>query len=118
MANPCITILTLDDVDCWDEWYNKLKKGIELMVTEDLSEVTMYVHEKEEDLQDFYFRGIKYTDSSYCDMYRIDGISVTSIPISGIKIRAKSIRKDPAANAEFLHPEVYEYITNTLHYKL
>ena len=110
LVNPDITILTLDDVDCWDEWFNKLKKGIELMVTDDLSSTTIYLHDKIEDLQDFTFRGIDYTDESYSKLYEVDGMHTTKLAISDIQIRAKSIREDLEGNKHFLHPAVYDYL--------
>ena len=107
---PDAIVLTLDDVDCWDEWYTNLKKAIQLIVTEDLSETTIYLHEKLEDLQDFTFRGIDYFEESYCKMYTIDGMHTTKLPISDIQVRAKSIRADLEGNKHFLHPKIYNYI--------
>lgn len=107
---PKIKVFTLDDADCWDTWYTNLKKAIQFMVTPNLEEVTIYLHEKLEDLQDFTFRGIDYTNESYCKVYEVDGMHTTSLPLSDIKIRAQSIRKDLEGNKHYLAPEVYDYI--------
>lgn len=107
---PKIKVFTLDDTDCWDTWYTSLKKAIQLMVTLNLDEVTIYLHEKIEDLQDFTFRGVDYFNESYCKMYEIDGMHTTSLPISDIQIRAKSIRANLEGNKHFLDLKIYNYI--------
>ena len=107
---PDIQVYALDDVDCWDSWYHKLMSTIKLAVTDNLDEVTIYLHEKLEDLQDFTFRGVDYFNESYCKMYHIDGMHTTSLKISDIQIRAKSIREDMESNKHFLDPKVYKYI--------
>ena len=110
LVYPCIQVFALDDADCWDEWYFKLTKAITTAVTDKLSEVTIYTHDKLEDLQDFTFRGIDYINESYSKMYHIDGMHTTHLDISDIPIRAKSIREDLEGNKMYLHPKVYEYI--------
>ena len=110
LVNPGIKVLCLDDVNNWDAWYNNLKEALELAL-ENLSQVTIYLHDKLEDLQDFTFRGEDYFEESYSKMYTIDGMHTTKLSISDIQIRAKSIREDLESNKQFLHPKVYEYIT-------
>ena len=100
----------MDDYDCWDTWYNTLKTSIQTEITHDLSECTIYLHEKLEDLKDFTFRGIDYTNESYCKMYEIDGIHTTKLELSDIQIRAQAIRADLESNHKYLHPLVYAYI--------
>lgn len=107
---PNIQVYAMDDANCWDEWYLRLKNNIQLMVTEDLNEVTIYLHDKLEDLQDFTFRGKDYFNESYSKIYEVDGMHTTKLPISDIKIRAKSIRTDLEGNKQYLHPKVYNYI--------
>lgn len=107
---PDIKVFALDDADCWDDWYDRLISTIELAITDDLDEVTIYLHDKIEDLQDFTFRGVDYTNESYSKLYEVDGMHTTRLPISDIQIRAKAIREDLEANKDFLDPKVYEYI--------
>jgi len=107
---PTIQCYALDDANCWDTWYDKLVSTIELVVTDNLDEVTIYLHDKQEDLQDFTFRGVNYTNESYSKVYEIDGMHTTQLPISDIKIRATSIREDLEANKHFLNPLIYNYI--------
>lgn len=107
---PNIQVILLDDADCWDEWFTALYWSVKDHVTKDLSEVTIYLHEKLEDLQDFTFRGVDYTNESYCKLYEIAGIHTTKLPISDIQIRAKSIREDLEGNKQYLDPKVYNYI--------
>jgi len=103
LVYPNLRVFTLDDSDCWDTWFSSLKHAINLLVSKDLSEVTIYLHEKLEDLQDFTFRGIDYTNESYCKLYEIDGLYTTKLPISDIQIRAKLIREDLEGNKHYLH---------------
>jgi len=107
---PGIKVFTLDDADCWDTWYTSLTKAIQLMVTTNLDEVTIYLHDKIEDLQDFTFRGVDYFNESYSKVYEVDGLHTTKLPISDIQIRAKSIREDLEGNKQYLHPKIYSYI--------
>lgn len=110
LVYPDIKIITLIDEYCWDAWYTSLKNAIEIAVSSNLDEVTVYLHEKLEDLQDFTFRGIDYFQESYCKMYEIDGMHTTPLPLSDIQIRAKKIREDFEGNKQFLHPKVYKYL--------
>ena len=110
LVYPNIQVYAMDDSKCWDDWYMRLKANIQLMVTEDLSEVTIYLHNKLEDLQDFTFRGVDYFNESYSKMYHVDGMHTNHLPISDIKIRAKSIRENLEANKHFLDPHVYKFI--------
>jgi len=110
LANPGIQAYALDDADCWDTWFDNLLSIIKLVVTPNLEEVVFYLHEKEEDLQSFIFRGKEFTNTSYCDVYRHEQLNIQQVPISDIPIRAKSIRANLEANKEYLHPKVYEYI--------
>ena len=107
---PGIKAYALDDADCWDEWYFKLTETIKLAVTDNLDEVTIYLHDKLEDLQNFTFRGVDYTEEYYSKLYEIDGMHVTKLPISEIQVRAKVIREDLEGNKQFLHPLIYDYI--------
>lgn len=110
LVYPDIKVYAMDDADCWDDWYMRLKSNIQLVVTKDLDEVTVYLHDKLEDLQDFTFRGVDYFNESYSKLYEIGGIHTTKLPISDIQIRAKSIRKDLEGNKEYLHEDVYKYM--------
>ena len=110
LVYPGIKCLALNDSLDWDKWYNSLLKAIQLTVTDDLSETTIYLHEKLEDLTNFTFRGIDYTNESYCKLYELTGMHTTKLPISDIQIRAQSIRNDIESNKQFLHPLVYDYI--------
>lgn len=110
LVYPGIKCLALDDSDDWDDWHYRLCKAIQLTVTDDLSETTIYLHEKLEDLTNFTFQGIDYTNESYCKLYELTGMHTTKLPISDIQIRAQSIRNDLEGNRQFLHPLVYDYI--------
>ena len=110
LVYPNVQVILLDDADCWDDWHNALLCSIQSFVTTNLDEVTIYLHDKLEDLQDFTFRGKDYLNESYSKVYEVDGMHTTKLPISDIQIRAKSIRADLEGNKEFLHPAVYNYI--------
>ena len=110
LVYPNIKVISIEDRNCWDEWYSLLKSTLQEQISEDFDEITIYLHEKLEDLQNFTVRGVDYLDESYCKMYEIDGLHTTSLPISDIPIRAKLIREDLEANKHYLHPSVYNYI--------
>ena len=107
---PGIIVIALDDSDCWDDWYYRLTQSILASVTDDLDEVTIYLHDKIEDLQNFTFRRIDYTNSSYSKLFEVDGMHTTKLPISDIQIRAKLLREDLEGNKHFLDPKIYKYI--------
>jgi len=107
---PDIQAYALDDSNSWDDWYDRLILVILLAVTDNLDEVTIYLHDKIEDLQNFTFRGIDYTNSSYSTLFHIDGMHTTKLPISDIQIRAKSIREDLEKNKQYLDIKIYNYI--------
>lgn len=107
---PNIITKPLEDVDCWDSWHTSL---LELLATVDQPEtMTIYLHDKLEDLQNFTFRGKDYTNESYSKMYEVDGFNTVSLPISSIQIRAKAIRENLESNKQYLHPTTYNYIQN------
>ncbi|RLA71315.1 MAG: hypothetical protein DRG30_08620 [Epsilonproteobacteria bacterium] len=110
LVYPDIRVWTIDDYTNWDEWFRHLLSTLKLCVTKNLAEVTIYLHEKLEDLQNFTFRGLDYTEESYCKLYEVAGINTTKLPISDIQIRAKSIREELEKNKHYLHIEVYKYI--------
>jgi len=107
---PKILIQYLADYKSYEYWLETLINGIKYQTKAPIESSTIYLHEKLEDLQNFTFRGIDYTDESYCKMYEIEGLHTTSLPISDIQIRAKAIREDLEGNKQFLHPKVYKYI--------
>jgi len=107
---PDAIIFCLDDFDDWDEWLTNLVESIKLLVISDLTEITVYTHNKPEDLQDFTFRGVEYTNEYYSKLFELDGMSVTNLPISPIPIRATTIRADLEGNKHFLNPLIYNYI--------
>jgi cytidyltransferase-like protein len=111
LVYPGIKVFAIDDCDCWDEWYYKLISTITLCVTDNLDEVTIYLHDKLEDLQNFTFRGVDYTNEYYSKLYKVDGMYTTKLQLSDIQVRAKLIREDLEGNKHFLHPKVYDFIT-------
>ena len=110
LTNTDIIIMCLDDADCWDEWYASLTKSLVSFVGDDLSTMTIYLHDKLEDLQDFTFRGEDYLNESYSKLYEVSGMHTTKLALSSIQIRAKAIREDLEANKEYLDEKVYNYI--------
>jgi len=105
-----VDILALDDSEDWDDWYDRLVLGIMKDVTPNLDEVTIYLHDKLEDLQNFTFRGTDYTDSSYSEMFKVDGMHTTQLKISDIDVRAKQIRENFTKCTSYLDPKHHEYI--------
>ena len=110
LVYPDIKAYAIDDSANWDDWYDSLIQAVTLTTTTNLDECTIYLHDKIEDLQNFTFRGIDYTNESYSKLFHIDGMHTTKLPLSDIQIRAKSIREDLEGNKHYLHPKVYEYI--------
>ena len=107
---PEIIIGAISDYDCNDTWLEALLALIGFYTNESLNHSTIYLHQKLEDLQNFTFRGIDYTNESYCKIYEIAGLHTTTLPLSDIQVRAKAIREDLEGNKEYLEPEIYKYI--------
>jgi len=113
LVYPDIKVFAIQDKSCWDEWHTLLTNSIKLVVTTELSDITMYCHDKEEDRHDkFTFRGKDYFNEFYSKMYEIDGMSVKELVISDIPVRAKLIREDLEANKHFLDPRVYRFLSS------
>ena len=110
LVNPGMKVYALQDKSCWDEWHDQLIKCIKLVVSDNLSNVTIYVHNKPEDRLDFTFRGIEYKNEFYSKMYEIDGMSVKNIPYSGVEVHATDIRNDLELNKQHLDKKVYDYL--------
>lgn len=111
LVYPNIKVYAIQDKHCWDEWHKQLIDSIKLVVTSDLSDVTIYCHDKEEDRhKHFTFRGKDYYNEFYSKMYEIDGMNVKELVISDIPVRAKLIREDLESNKHFLDPKVYQYL--------
>ncbi len=110
LVYPDIEIAAVDDYPEYEDWLEDLLYTISMITDGSLNTSTIYLHEKLEDLHDFTFEGIDYLNESYCKLYELKGLHTTSLPISGIPIRAKAIREDLEGNKEFLHPKVYKYI--------
>ena len=110
LVYPDMTVAGIDDCASEDAWIEELSFIIKMVTDGTLNTSTIYLHEKLEDLYHFTFRGIDYSNESYCKMYELTGLHTTKLPISDIKIRAKLIRTDLEGNKKFLHPKVYKYI--------
>ena len=110
MMYPSIIIGAVNDYDDEEQWVAELCDTVSMVTDGSLSTSTIYLHEKLEDLKDFTFRGVDYSNESYCKTYEVLGLHTTSLPISDIQIRAKSIREDLEGNKQYLHQKVYEYI--------
>jgi len=110
LVYPDIRVYAMDDTEDWDKWFTNLVDIIKLIATTNLSEVTIYTHNKPEDLMDFTFKGVDYTNEYYSKCYEILGINTENIKTSHVPIRASSIRANLEINKQFLDPKVYNYI--------
>lgn len=110
MFDNSITIGHIKDYECNDEWISALQEEIITLTSSNITKSTIYLHEKLEDQMNFTFRGIDYTDTSYCKMYEVVGLHTTTLKISDIPIRAKAIRENIEKTKTYLHQEVYKFI--------
>lgn len=111
LVNPDLRMFALHDVDCWTTWHANLVSALKLVVTTDLDEVTIYTHNKPEDLhEEFEFQGKKYFNDYYSKIFEIEGMHITNLPISDIDIRGTRVHEDLEGNKEFLDEKVYKYL--------
>lgn len=116
LVNPGITMHTIDDQDCWTTWHKTVLDKIKNHITTDLNEVTIYTHNKPEDLhEEFEFQGKKYYNEYYSKIFEVEGLHTTNLPISGIDIRGTKVHEDLEANKHFLDPKVYKYLKGLHH---
>jgi len=107
---PGMTVLSLEDKECWDEWFEQLIDSLQSNVCKDLSQITIYTHNKPDDRLDFTFRGIDYKNEHYSKMYEIAGLKTKDLPESDIDLHATDIRRDLDSNEHNLHPDVFSYL--------
>lgn len=107
---PRIHIMGIKDYYSYDEWLDQLQANLDYCTQRNPQNVTMYLNEKEEDLHDFTFQDVDYTEKSYCIMYDIMGMKTKSVPASNVAIRATSIRNDLEKHKKYLDAAVYTYI--------
>jgi len=105
---PGIASVGVADRDSWDEWYQDVLATI-TPITGD-SKIEFYSFYQEEDLCNFTFRGVTYTNAKYHELFEAAGFKVNYIVDSPIKCHARHIREDLEANKQYLDPKVYDYI--------
>ena len=111
LVNPGIQTYAIEDKDCWAEWHQQLVESIELVLTKDLDEVTIYTHDKPEDLHEhFHFKGEDYYNEYYSKIFEVEGMHTTNLPISDIAIRGTRVHEDLEGNKHFLDPKVYRFL--------
>lgn len=116
LVNPSLRMYAIHDKDCWTDWHKQLVDCIKLVVTPNLDEVTIYTHNKPEDLHEhFTFNGTDYYNEYYSKIFEVEGLNTTNLPISGIDIRGTKVHEDLEANKHFLDPKVYIYLLNQQH---
>lgn len=106
---PDIEITQLDDSLCWDAWYDSLRMLLAKYGTFS-DDITIYTHNKPQDLTDFTFRGKLYENEWYSKVYEVMGLNVKNVPFSGKEVHASQIRNDIEANKNYLHHKVYNYL--------
>jgi len=116
LVNPDLPMYTLEDKDDWELWVKTLVDSIKLVVTDNLDEVVIYVHNKPEDLMDFTYKDTEYRNEYYSKVFEVEGLNVKELPLSNINIRGTSVHEDLEGNKEFLDPKVYNYLKD-LHAK-
>lgn len=107
-------VFVKDDAVDWDAWYKGLTMslGVEGVFAE---ECVFYINQKPLDkIHEFTFRGKKYTNAYYSDIYSDLGLTVkhqTYSHLRGLKdLNASTIREDIEKHKHFLHGDVYKYI--------
>ncbi len=116
LVNPGIQIYEVDDCDDWEEWVLKIHMTITVYAKVDPDEVTIYTHNKPEDLMDFTYKGVDYKNEYYSKVFEVEGINITPLPLSTIDIRGTRVHEDLEGNKEFLDEKVYNYLKD-LHAK-
>lgn len=111
LVNPGLLMFAIEDKDCWTEWHKQLVDSIKLVITDNLDEVTIYTHNKPEDLHEhFHFNGEDYYNEYYSKIFEVEGLHTTNLPISGIDIRGTKVHEDLEASKHFLDPKVYQFL--------
>ena len=73
-----IIFIGLEDQNDWTSWYNSVKQGL---IDNDITkeQITLYAHNKPEDNKDFEYRGKWYTNASYTEMFKDNGVKIQEI---------------------------------------
>jgi cytidyltransferase-like protein len=110
---PKIKIICLHDNSSWEEWFSDMDKSLKLGLDENWKEKSiLYTHNKEEDRQDFEYKGIKFKNDFYSQCFVYEGLKTKNLKthFSDIYIRATQVRNNLEEHKHHLHPKVYEFI--------
>ena len=106
-------ISSVDDYPSWDDWYTAVIDTIERVVPKD-SPITMYSHEKDEDIQSFVFAGKQYVNCSSNKVFEVSNIPVRLLPAyhdrEGNVVSATQIRADKQYARNHLDARVYNQL--------
>ena len=101
----------MEDQDNWTDWFNTLMVAITNRGI-DKSQVTLYAHTKESDKTDFKYEGKHYTNSSYIEMFKINGIKIKDIDVirctDDIIIHGTEIRAEEEIAKKNLDARIYQ----------
>ncbi len=110
LVYPEARVFALEDKSCWTKWVEQLVNALDLLLDTDHSNITIYTHNKPEDLQNFEYKDIEYTNEYYSKIFEFEGMHTTDLKLSNIPIRASEIRDDLEGNRHFLDHRIYDYI--------
>ena len=111
LVNPNIRMFTIEDKDCWVEWHESLVNIITSEVTPNLDEVTIYTHNKPEDIHShFNFKGKDYYNDYYSKIFEVEGLHCTNLNLSGIPIRGTDVHNNLEGNKHYLDELVYTFL--------
>lgn len=107
-----IPMARIPDQSSWDAWFVGFKYYYDMVYDITGIRPLIAVHNKEEDRQSFYYDGQYFKDTFYSDVFEYEDLELLELQPSDIAIRATTIRSDIEANKDFLHPAIYNWITD------
>ena len=117
-----VIITGLEDQDNWDDWMNNIQ---DVLFQKDRTKenVTLFYHNKEVDRQDFEYKGEKYKQGFYTDMFDIEGIQRREIEFVDrkdfkIDSNGRDIRHNIEGFKHFLDARVYWKLRNKHNWKV
>lgn len=112
-----VDVIGLYDFTDWTDWFDNVLNTIKYSALVEPSDVTLYYHNKEVDRTSFEYKGKKYENTFYTDIFKENGFNMKPIEFVDrkdfmIESNARDIRHDIEGFKHFLDARIYHELKN------
>jgi nicotinamide mononucleotide adenylyltransferase len=114
-SNNEVSIVGVKDCFNWDEWFEGLKQKVKEETGQDISEMTLYYHNKDVDKTTFMYDGQLFKDTFYTDVFEYNDVKMKPIEFVDrtdfhINANGRDIRHNIDGFKHFIDGRIYHQL--------